>query len=96
MDDVPFPFGPVGQVDGQAAFAVAQGQLHGVGQAAADAVLVDQAVHHQVDAVLLVLVQGGHVVQGVEGAEQCLAFLLLGGTRRKTQSIGGVCFEYKR
>ena len=68
MDDVPFPFGPVGQVDGQAAFAVAQGQLHGVGQAAADAVLVDPAVHHQVDAVLLVLVQGGHVVQGVEGA----------------------------
>ena len=68
MDDVPFPFGPVGQVDGQAAFAVAQGQLHGIGQAAADAVLVDQAVHHQIDAVLLVLVQGGHVVQRMEGA----------------------------
>ena len=46
MDDVPLPFGPVGQVDGQAALAVAQGQLHRIGQAAADAVLVDQAVHH--------------------------------------------------
>ncbi len=48
--------------------APVQGQFHGIGQPFADAFLDDQAVHHQLDGVLLVLFQFRHVVQGVQGA----------------------------
>ena len=68
MDGVAFGLGPVRFVQHETTFAVAQGQFHRVGQPTPDTLLVHQAVHHQVDAVLLVLVQGGHVVQGAKRA----------------------------
>ena len=46
--------------------APVQGEFHGVGQPLADAVLDHEPVHHQLDGVLLVLLQVRHVVQGVQ------------------------------
>ena len=49
-----------------AALAVAQGQFHGVGKAGAHVVLDDEPVHHKVDAVLFVLVEGRNLIEVVD------------------------------
>ena len=56
----------VGFVHDDPALAVAQGQLHRVGQTPPDAVLDDQTVNHEIDGVLLVLVQRGEIFHAVQ------------------------------
>ncbi len=49
-----------GHADDDPALAPAQGQFHRVGQPGAHVVADHQTIHHQIDGVLLVLVQRGH------------------------------------
>ena len=58
--------GLVRLVQHKAALAIAQGQLNRIRQTPANALLVHQAVNHQINGVLLVLVQRGHIVQRIE------------------------------
>ena len=60
-------------VDDDPAFPIAQGQFHRVGQPSPDAVLDHEAVDHQIDGVLLVLVQRGDIVHAVELAVHAYA-----------------------
>ncbi len=68
MDLIALCLGASGQVQHKPSLAMAQGQLHGVGQTPADALLVHQPVHHQIDGVLPVLFQRGDSIQRMEPA----------------------------
>ena len=60
--------GLVRLVQHKAALAITQGQLDRIRQTPPNALLVHQAVNHQVNGVLLVLVQRGHIVQRIKFA----------------------------
>ena len=68
----------VGLVHDDPALAVAQGQLHRVGQTPPDAVLDDQTVDHEIDGMLFVLVQRGDVFHAVQLAVHAHAHEALG------------------
>ena len=68
----------VGLVHDDPALAVAQGQLHRVGQTPPDTVLDDQTVDHEIDGMLFVLVQRGDVFHAVQLAVHAHAHEALG------------------